>query len=446
MSRRILLVEDEAVIRHTLRRLLERNGYEVAEAQDVRQAREIGLHQVDLIVADVRLPGEMGTVLITEASPTPVVVMTSYSDTREAVSAMKAGAVSYLIKPFEHAELLGALEDALATVPAMPAALKQDTTRVQLIGRSPAMLQLQSQIERVAPLNVTVLVQGESGSGKELVARALHELSPRAEQPWIAVNCAAIPPSLIESELFGHEKGAFTGANQARMGLVEAADKGTLFLDEIGELPLEVQGRLLRLLQEREIRRVGGAEVRKVNIRLITATHRDLLDMVRQQQFREDLYYRLDVVRLVLPPLRERGEDIILLANHLLGELCRRHQRSILTLTPAAEEHLRRFNWPGNVRQLQNVLERAVILSNGISLDVNELQLEPNAGIPVPSAIHHDLDMPLSLNEQFIETVRRFESTMSETELAEKLGISRKTLWERRQRLGIPRQARRRSR
>lgn len=465
MSARLLIVEDEPLIRRNLRRMLERHQYEVSEAGCVATACQLDLSRFDLIISDVRLPGEQGTRLIDLARPVPVLIMTSYEDTRDAVNAMRAGAVHYLIKPFDHQELLVAIASTLKpqssetqTVTPASAIAKPMTSHLGMTGQSPAMLQLFDEIRTVGPLSTTVLVHGESGTGKELVARALHKLSPRANQAMIAVNCAAIPDSLMEDELFGHEKGAFTGATTSRKGLVEAADQSTLFLDEIGELPLDAQARLLRLLQEREIRRLGTHETRKVDIRLIAATHRNLEQMVQDGTFRADLFFRLNVVALTLPPLRERGTDLLLLAQELISQFCLRHHKPILLLSDDAAKRLMTHDWPGNIRELQNVLEYAVIMGKGGTICANQLKLpcikptaEPiaiqtsNSVSPI-SPVSLDADThACSLQQHFVETVRRLEPHMSETQLAEQLGISRKTLWERRQKLGIPRQLRRKT-
>jgi DNA-binding NtrC family response regulator len=459
MSFRLLLVEDEPLIRRNLRRMLERHGHHVSEAGCVAQAMQQQLSNFDLIISDVRLPGEAGTVLIERAKPVPVLIMTSYNDTRDAVNAMRAGAIHYLIKPFDHQELLTAIDSTLGNTSTPPEQNAQNN--FGMVGKSPKMQQLFEEIQTVAPLSTTVLIHGESGTGKELVARALHQLSPRAHREMIAVNCAAIPESLMEDELFGHEKGAFTGASTTRKGLVEAADQSTLFLDEIGELPLEAQARLLRLLQEREIRRLGTHETRKVDIRLIAATHRNLEHMVKEGSFRADLFFRLNVVALQLPALRQRGDDLLLLANEFIRLFCQRHGKPLLTLDPETAERLQRHSWPGNIRELQNVLEYAVIMCKGRSIPPQLVRLAdmsydpviepPNTpAIPVlttPQLIE-SIDLPVGsslLQHQFIETVRQLESQYTETELAEKLGISRKTLWERRQKLGIPRAPKRKS-
>ena len=310
----ILIVEDETIIRSALRRLLERNQYQVSEAGSVQEAQErFSIPSFDLIVSDLRLPGAPGTELIKLGEGKPVLIMTSYASLRSAVDSMKMGAVDYIAKPFDHDEMLQAVARILrdrqnaqsqpAERPTKASGADKSASdncngEIGIIGSCPPMQDLYSKIRKVAPTDSNVLIQGESGTGKELVARALHNLSKRAKAPMISVNCAAIPESLIESELFGHEKGAFTGASAGRAGLVEAADGGTLFLDEIGELPLEAQARLLRVLQEGEIRRVGSVQSQKVDVRLIAATHRDLKSLAKIGQFREDLYYRLHVIAL----------------------------------------------------------------------------------------------------------------------------------------------------
>ena len=313
------------------------------------------------------------------------------------------------------------------------------------------MQDLFGKIRKVAPTDSNVLIQGESGTGKELVARALHNLSRRAKAPMISVNCAAIPETLIESELFGHEKGAFTGASAGRAGLVEAADGGTLFLDEIGELPLEAQARLLRVLQEGEIRRVGSTQSQKVDVRLIAATHRDLKTLAKNGQFREDLYYRLHVIALKLPPLRERGADVLEIAKAFLARQGERIGNEDLHFSREAEQAVRHYAWPGNVRELENAIERAAILSEseeisaellGIDIELDNLDEdfdEPCAMLGSAVSTSNEPTEDLSLEDYFQHFVLEHQDHMTETELARKLGISRKCLWERRQRLGIPR-------
>jgi DNA-binding NtrC family response regulator len=466
----ILIVEDETIIRSALRRLLERNQYQVSEAGSVQEAQErFSIPSFDLIVSDLRLPGAPGTELIKLGQGKPVLIMTSYASLRSAVDSMKMGAVDYIAKPFDHDEMLQAVSRILrdrqtvvslqaerAAIAKTPGGDKSGADNsngeIGIIGSCPPMQDLYSKIRKVAPTDSNVLIQGESGTGKELVARALHNLSRRAKAPMISVNCAAIPETLIESELFGHEKGAFTGASAGRAGLVEAADGGTLFLDEIGELPLEAQARLLRVLQEGEIRRVGSVQSQKVDVRLIAATHRDLKGLAKIGQFREDLYYRLHVIALKLPALRERGPDVNEIAHAFLARQSAKIGRTDLKFAPDAEQAIRHYSWPGNVRELENAVERAVILSEspdisadllGIDIELSDIDVEEFIGLapqqPSGSSTAHEPTEDLSLEDYFQHFVLEHQDHMTETELARKLGVSRKCLWERRQRLGIPR-------
>ncbi len=463
----ILIVEDETIIRSALRRLLERNQYQVSEAGSVQEAQErFSIPSFDLVVSDLRLPGAPGTELIKLAQGIPVLIMTSYASLRSAVDSMKMGAVDYIAKPFDHDEMLQAVARILrdfqearrnppSEAPSKSAGKANGSAAAEgeigIIGSCAAMQDLYGKIRKVAPTDSNVLIQGESGTGKELVARALHNLSKRAKAPLISVNCAAIPETLIESELFGHEKGAFTGASAGRAGLVEAADGGTLFLDEIGELPLEAQARLLRVLQEGEIRRVGSVQSQKVDVRLIAATHRDLKTLAKTGQFREDLYYRLHVIALKLPPLRERGADVNEIAHAFLARQCTRMGREELRFAHDAEQAIRHYPWPGNVRELENAIERSVILCEGaeisaellgIDIELDDLDDEdystPSNGSSAGNNNHEPTE-DLSLEDYFQHFVLEHQDHMTETELARKLGISRKCLWERRQRLGIPR-------
>jgi DNA-binding NtrC family response regulator len=467
----ILIVEDETIIRSALRRLLERNQYQVSEAGSVQEAQErFSIPSFDLIVSDLRLPGAPGTELIKLGQGKPVLIMTSYASLRSAVDSMKMGAVDYIAKPFDHDEMLQAVSrilrdrQTLQSMQAERAATSKAATgdkagpdnsngEIGIIGSCAPMQDMYSKIRKVAPTDSNVLIQGESGTGKELVARALHNLSRRAKAPMISVNCAAIPESLIESELFGHEKGAFTGASAGRAGLVEAADGGTLFLDEIGELPLEAQARLLRVLQEGEIRRVGSVQSQKVDVRLIAATHRDLKSLAKVGQFREDLYYRLHVIALKLPALRERGADVNEIANAFLTRQSVKAGRNDLRFAADAEQAIRQYSWPGNVRELENAVERAVILCEspdisaellGIDIELSDLDpnefigLAPQMGSSASSTAGEPTE-DLSLEDYFQHFVLEHQDHMTETELARKLGVSRKCLWERRQRLGIPR-------
>jgi DNA-binding NtrC family response regulator len=442
--KQLLIIEDESAIRLPLRRLLERNGYRVHEAESVEEAcSSFNLQSFNLILSDLRLPGEPGTDIIDKAEGVPVLIMTSYASVRSAVDAIKLGAVDYIAKPFDHDELLHLIERTLkqSQLARSNEVLKSELERSYpvdgMIGSCQAMQEVFNQIRKVAPTDTTVLILGESGTGKELVARALHEQSQRSSAPIVTVNCAAIPETLIESELFGHEKGAFTGAVASRTGMVESANNGTLFLDEIGELPLTAQARLLRVLQNGEIKRVGSERPIQVDVRLLSATHRDLKQLVQEGSFRGDLYFRLRVVELMLPPLRDRGEDLIELAGYLLDKTRKQLNRAKMQLTGEALESIRHYDWPGNIRELENALERAVILSEGSEITADLLAIDTPAEGTQKSPT--TVDSNLSLEEYFRQFVLENQENYTETELAKKLGISRKALWERRQRFGIPR-------
>ncbi|MCG8429272.1 MAG: sigma-54 dependent transcriptional regulator [Chromatiales bacterium] len=442
---KILIIEDEEVIRGAVSRLLNRKGYEVSEAGSVEEAdSNFTLSSFNLILTDIRLPGAPGTEVIKKAQGVPVLVMTSYASVRSAVDSIKQGAVDYIAKPFDHDELLLLVERTLRQqqLERKNESLKSDLDRVYpvtgMIGSCTAMQEVCKRVGKVAPTDSTVLILGESGTGKELVARALHEQSNRQDAPIITVNCAAIPESLIESELFGHLKGAFTGADTTRTGLVEAADGGTLFLDEIGELPLAAQARLLRVLQNGEIRPLGAEQSRQVNVRLIAATHRDLKQLVQEGQFRSDLYFRLRVVELNLPPLRDRGDDIVELAKFLLEKARVQLNRQPVEITSETLKTIKSYDWPGNVRELENAMERAVILCEHNTITPDLLAIDSQSQ-PTPQESSQPPQQDLSLEEYFCQFLLANQDSMTETELAKKLGISRKALWERRQRFGIPR-------
>ncbi|MDT8420982.1 MAG: sigma-54 dependent transcriptional regulator [Desulfuromonadales bacterium] len=367
---RILVVDDEASMRELLVIMLRREGYHVDEACDGAAALEkLQSDTFDLIISDIKMPRVSGIELlrsIREQELDIVVMMiTAFSTTEEAVEAMKLGAYDYITKPFKNDEIRLVVRNALERSRlshenrSLKKALGQKFSFDTLIGKSPAMERLYSLIERIAQSQVSVLVTGESGTGKELVARAIHFNSARKDAPFVAINCGAIPENLIESELFGHEKGAFTGADQRKEGLFETANGGTLFLDEIGELPTMMQVKLLRVLQEREFRRVGGTRNLPLDIRLVSATNKDFEEEVREGRFREDLFYRLNVVRVELPPLRERREDIPLLLNHFYQKLT---GETHLPISGDALQRLLDYDWPGNIRELENLVERCLVL------------------------------------------------------------------------------------
>ena len=431
----LLLVTDEAIIRKSIQMGLEKQSHTILIAESLQAAKQVNT-AIDCVICEHRLADGSGIDLIAHFKPIPLILLVGQVSLQAGIMAMRKGAFDCFTKPVDHHDLLKAIERA--------AALANQTSQDGMIGDCGVMLKLKKQISRVAPLDTTILVGGESGTGKELVAQAIHRQSQRADREMLSVNCAAIPESLIEAELFGHVKGAFTGATSDRAGLIESADQSTLFLDEIGELPLEAQSRLLRVLQEGEIRRVGSTERTYVDVRLIAATHRNLLEMVSKGQFREDLYYRLNVIELRCPPLRERGEDVLLLAEFFLNAIQTQMARPELRFSQDAQQAIQQHHWPGNVRELANVIERAVVLCEGPLIDALDLSLQSHGSNP-PQFSAGEQRRPsenrpmMSLEDYFQHFVLSHEEHMSETELAKRLGISRKSLWERRNRLGIPR-------
>ncbi|MFQ3580508.1 MAG: sigma-54 dependent transcriptional regulator [Chloracidobacterium sp.] len=388
----ILIVEDKDALRQMWRLTLERAGYGVVEAADVKQARQSLRRQPPTVVlTDLRLPDGTGLDVLRAAKAldpdTPVVVLTAYGSVEEAVAAMKDGAEDFLQKPVDPDHLLLALERLVETRQLRRACIlmREEYARrygfPRMIGDSPALQEVGRRLQQVAPTDATVLLLGESGVGKELFARAIHHLSRRRQEPFVAVNCAAIPETLVENELFGHEKGAFTGADGRQVGKFELARGGTLFLDEIGELPLIVQAKFLRALEARTITRIGGTQEISVDARIVAATNRDLAAAVAAKIFREDLFYRLAVFTLEIPPLRERREDIPALAAHFAEKYGREIRRRKLTLSPAALQALQAYDFPGNIRELENCIERACILCEGTTLEPEDLRL-PTATPP----------------------------------------------------------------
>jgi len=372
----ILIVDDEEKMRNVLRIMLQLKGHKIDEAGDGKEAlQKIKENCYDLIISDIRMPGLSGKKLLEEVKnlehPLPVIFITAYATVDDAVEAMRAGAVDYIPKPFEEERILLTVEKALglsrliSEKEALQKELEERTLPKDLVCVSAAMKKIIELIRRVAEQDhATVLITGESGVGKEVVARYLHRVSPRKERRFVAVNCAAIPPSLLESELFGHEKGAFTGATTRKKGIFEVANGGTVFLDEIGDLPLEAQAKLLRVLQEKRVQRLGGTEEIPVNVRIIAATNQDLQALVTKGSFRSDLYYRLNVFPIYIPPLRERKEDIIPLAEFFVKRLLKQESFPRPFITAGAQKILLSYHWPGNVRELANAVERALILAD----------------------------------------------------------------------------------
>ena len=388
----ILIVEDKDSLRIMLRHALEAHGHTVLEASDEGEAVERLRHaRPAVVLTDLKLPSGDGLGVLRAAkeldADLPVVVMTAYGGIQDAVTAMKEGAMDFLAKPIDPDHLLLIVARAIAQrrLVTENVLLKQELAErrgaPRIVGEDGRLQQVSQQLHRVAPTDATVLIEGESGTGKELFARALHVLSPRADGPFVAINCAAIPDTLLESELFGYEKGAFTGASQRKPGRFELAHRGTLFLDEIGDLPLALQAKILRALEEKRFERIGGTQSLHVDVRVVAATNRQLKQRVAERQFREDLYFRLSVFPIQIPPLRERGGDVLILARHFIDRFCRDLNKKPLLLAPSAIDELKAYQWPGNVRELQNCIERAVILTEGDTIHQRHLGLSSRQAV-----------------------------------------------------------------
>ncbi len=443
---RIQLVEKDPELLEKLTRRLEEAGVNVT-ATAPRSEEELAHWQPEghLIVAGQHPLFADLKVLARSAWPTPLIALLPTLDPQDIVEAARSGAMDV----FDRSAGINQIADWV-TYWCKQHEASQSTRRLSDHFYSDTcsfMKTLQSTIERVALTDSTVLIVGETGTGKELAARQVHRISPRREQPIITVNCAAIPETLIESELFGYEKGAFTGATNNRVGLIEAASGGTLFLDEIGELPLAAQARLLRFMQEGEIRRIGSVTSKKVDVRLVCATHRNLAALSEHNEFRRDLFYRIDVLRLDIPPLREREGDITAMANWFIEQQSHKLGVPAKPLSKSSLQILEAHHWPGNVRELQNVIERALVMSPGATLDialsagaVSDHTEHEETGTSTTRLGADDSSQELSLEDYFQRFVLQHQDAMNETELAQKLGISRKCLWERRQRFGIPRE------
>jgi two-component system response regulator HydG len=448
----ILVVDDDQAHRTMLRTLLSGWGYKIVEADDGQVAIEKVHEQAfDMILMDIRMLKVSGLEALdgikTYNPAIPVIIMTAYSSVETAVEALKKGAYDYLTKPLDFDELRLAMERAMdhrqlkEENRLLRETLGSHFDRQNIIGRSTAMVKLLETVAQVAPSEATVLITGDSGTGKELIAGAIHFNSPRKDGSFVKVNCAALTETLLESELFGHEKGAFTGAHRLKEGRFRQADGGSLFLDEVSEMSLGMQVKLLRALQEREITRVGGEEVIKVDVRVIAATNKDLIQEIESERFREDLYYRLNVVTLNVPLLRERKEDIPLLAQHFLSTFAEKNRKQIKGFTPQAMDQLLKYDWPGNVRELMNAVERAVVLSRSEYLDEQDLPLVIKNALPdeekSPSRYAVPADLPLEDVEK-ATILKTLESTDgNKSEAARRLGITRKTLHKKLKKYGM---------
>jgi DNA-binding NtrC family response regulator len=445
----VLVVEDEDKLRRVIELQLKGAGFDVLQAADAEAALRL-CDQADLILTDLKLPGMDGLELLEQLRRqdlrTPVIVMTAFGTIENAVQAMKAGAADFLPKPFSLDHLMAVVNKAmeLRTLRDENRQLKEELgARYQfdnIVGRSPIMREIFATIARIAPTRATVLLAGESGVGKDMIARAIHHHSPRADRPFVKINCTSIPENLMESELFGYEKGAFTGANITKPGKFEQADTGTVFLDEIGDVPASIQVKLLRILQEREFERLGSNKTRHIDVRVLAATNVDLRAALEQGTFREDLYYRLNVMPLNIPALRERKEDIPYLADHLVKKLSKDLGSPVNEISEGAVQRLMAYHWPGNVRELENVLERSMVLSTGPVLQADDIRLDMQLRSKVQSSAgDHFLPEGMTLDEyeQSIikEALKRANGNKSQA--ARLLGLTRNALRYRLTQMGL---------
>jgi DNA-binding NtrC family response regulator len=449
-SKRILVVDDDSSLRKVMKMQLEEAGYQVTLASDGAEAYDL-IHETrpQLVISDLKMPTSgldlMRRVAEDDIQPT-LIIVTAFGTVETAVEAMKLGAYDYVTKPLDFEELTLVVHRAmerqtlLEEVRSLRSALDQRYGFEGIVGRAKGLLRVLDQASRVAQRDTTVLIQGETGTGKELLARAIHQNSPRKSHPFITINCGSIPKELVESELFGHTRGAFTGAHTSRSGKIELADGGTLFLDEVGELPLDAQVKLLRVLQQGEIAKIGSPEAIKVDVRVVAATHRNLQAMIEDGTFREDLYYRLAVVPLQLPPLRERREDIPELVKHLFSKARERHNIADIELSTAVVQSLARYRWPGNIRELENVLERMLVLSSSSLITEADLPEEIRRVPPDGSSFWIELpEEGVSLEAVERELIVRAldYAKGNQTRAAKYLDISRRTLIYRMEKYGL---------
>jgi len=447
----ILIVEDEAKMRRLLELQLGEEGFSVHSAADAEAGLQLLVREKpDLVVTDLRLPGMSGLEFLQAVkrvnAALPVVMMTAHGTVEAAVEAMKIGASDFVTKPFSLDELVLIIRKELDShrLREENRSLREELGHryayANIIAQSDKMQAVLALVERVAPTNSTVLVGGESGVGKDLIARAIHEHSQRSSGPFIKINSTAIPENLLESELFGYEKGAFSGASGTKPGKFELADKGTLFLDEIGDVPAAIQVKLLRVLQDREFERLGGTKTHKVDVRLVAATNRDLRAALEEGTFREDLYYRLNVVAIDIPPLRDHKEDIPALVNFFLERYAKESAKPVTAVTPKALIKLTEYHWPGNIRELQNIIERGVTLSSGTTLDTADIYLDDHSARSSSNSTPHVLPPGMTLEQWEDETIREAlrHANGNKSQAARALGLSRNTLRYRLSKLGVP--------
>jgi two-component system response regulator AtoC len=449
MAKRVLIADDEKNMRWVLSEALAAEGYEVLQASDGKEAlTAVEEHHPDLMVLDHKMPSPDGMEVLrtirAKGETFPVIMLTAHGNVATAVEAMKAGATEYLTKPFDLGELKLSIDKAIriselsAEVERLRDELERDWDIEGFVAADPRMIEILMTVEKVAPTNATVMIYGESGTGKELIARALHRLSPRAAKPFVEVHAGALPETLLESELFGYEKGAFTGAVTAKPGRFEMANGGTLFLDEVGDISLGVQVKLLRVLQERRFERLGGTRSIDVDVRVVAATNRDLQQLIADGSFREDLFYRLNVVPITLPPLRQRQGDIPRLVAHFLDK----HEAGDKTITNEAMEALAAYPWPGNIRELENTIERIVILAPEDQIGLDELPFEVRAGVAPGASRTHLFELPeegLDLEEVEMDLLRQAMQRAggNAVKAAKLVGLTPKTLEARMHRLGL---------
>lgn len=445
MNERLLIVEDEETLCESLKRVLLKDGYEVDTAVSAEAAlKYVEDSAYDLVITDIILPGIDGIELLRRLKlkfpEQIVIIITAYASIETAVGALRAGAYDYVIKPIIHEEIKRIVRNALRERSLVAENLilkKQIEERYdfeKIVGESKEITSLIAEVKKIANSKSNILLLGETGTGKELIARAIHYNSARQDKPFVPINCSAIPENLLESELFGYLKGAFTGATTSKRGLFEEANGGTVFLDEIGDLGQQLQAKLLRVMDDHEIRPLGGVQTKKIDIRFITATNRNIKKAVQEGLFREDLFYRINVVTLKLPPLRDRKDDIVTLAYHFLGKYSQELGKSVKFIDDAAVGLLLDYQWPGNVRELQNIVERAVLVTESNTIFPEHLPEGLRTGNPLLTEAFKNA---LSIEDYTKEFISRYEKSCTEQRLADMLGITRKALWEKRKRWGL---------
>ena len=445
MSKNMLIVEDEETLRESIKRIFIREGFVVDGADSAEKGLALlEVNVYDVIISDIILPGMDGIemlIKVREQNPDQIVIIvTAYASLDTSVKALRAGAYDYIMKPIIHEEIKQIVRNALRqkSLQNENVLLKREIGKnydfSSIIGESPALKAILDEVKKVANTKSNILLLGETGTGKELFARVIHHNSSRRDMPFVPINCSAIPENLLETELFGHVRGAFTGAVATRKGILEEAEGGTLFLDEIGDMSLALQAKLLRVIEDQIIRPVGGNKGTKVDLRFVTATNKDLKAAVRSNAFREDLYYRINVISLQIPPLRERKEDIGALVRYYLDRYSRDMGKQVKELSPEAVDVLTNYEWAGNVRELQNVIERAILVSDGDLIRPEHL---PGSGKPEPTFEQTSFDDKLSIEDYTKAFIVRYQTECNEQTLADMLGITRKSLWEKRKKWGI---------